>query len=260
MIRIEGDVLMQPSVETIPAAGSFNKGKLIIALLFAATIGGFFYFDLGRYLSLESLKANRDGLLVFTDQHYGASVAIFILSYCLLVSASLPGAVFFTLAGGLLFGSLWGTLYVNLGATSGATLAFLASRYLLRDWVEAKFGRWLGPFQEGFAKNGFSYLMTIRLIPVAPFFIVNALFGLTKVSLRTYVTATAIGIIPGSFVYAYAGRQLGTINSLKEIASPNVLLAFTLLGVLALVPTLYQKFAARQRMAAARDVSAKGGA
>lgn len=237
---------MRASVDPTAETGSISKGKFLIALLFAAAIGVFFYFDLGRYLTLESLKANRDRLLLFTEEHYLASVAIFIGSYCLLVSASLPGAVFFTLAGGLLFGSLVGTVYVNLGATSGATLAFLVSRYLLRDWVEAKFGGWLAPFQEGFAKNAFSYLITIRLIPVAPFFIVNALSGLTKVSLGTYVTATAIGIIPGSFVYAYAGRQLGTINSLKEIASPNVLIAFTLLGLLALVPTVYQKFAAKK--------------
>lgn len=238
---------MQTSAEADAETSSFSKGKLAVALLFASAIGGFFYFDLGQYLSLDSLKANRDSLLTFTDRHYEASVAIFILSYCLFVTASLPGAVFFTLAGGLLFGSLLGTLYVNLGATSGATLAFLASRYLLRDWIEAKFGGWVGPFQEGFSKNAFSYLMTIRLIPIAPFFIINVLSGLTKVHLRTYVTATALGIIPGSFVYAYAGRQLGTINSLKEIASPNVLIAFTLLGLLALVPTVYQKFFAGQK-------------
>jgi len=243
---IQGDMTMQASMGQSEEKSSSNKGKLVVALLLAAAIGAFFYFDLGRFLSLDSLKANRDGLLTFTEQHYGASVAIFILSYCLLVSASLPGGVFLTLAGGLLFGSALGTLYVNLGATSGATVAFLASRYLFRDWIEAKFGGWLKPFQEGFSKNAFSYLMTIRLFPIAPFFIINALSGLTKVRLGTYVTATAIGIIPGSFVYAYAGRQLGTINSLKEIASPNVLIAFTLLGLLALVPTVYQKFAAKK--------------
>jgi uncharacterized membrane protein YdjX (TVP38/TMEM64 family) len=154
----------------------------------------------------------------------------------------LPGAVILTLAGGFLFGSVLGTVLVNLGATTGSTLAFLAARYLFRDWVEAKFGHRIGAIQEGFSKNAFSYLMTLRLIPLFPFFIVNLVSGLTRVSLATYVTATAIGIIPGSFVFAYAGRQLGMINSLKEIASPNVLLAFTLLGLLALVPIMYRKF------------------
>jgi len=228
------------------SARSFNHGKIVVALLFVAAIGAFFYFDLGRYLSLDSLKANRDSLLVFTEAHYAVSVAIFIGAYCLLVAASLPGAVFFTLAGGFLFGSALGTVYVNLGATSGATLAFLSARYLLRDWVEGKFGSRLAPIQEGFANNAFSYLMTLRLIPLFPFFIVNMVSGLTRVSLVTYVTATAIGIIPGSFVFAYAGRQLGTINSLKEIASPNVLIAFTLLGLLALVPIVYQRLTAEK--------------
>jgi uncharacterized membrane protein YdjX (TVP38/TMEM64 family) len=153
--------------------------------------------------------------------------------------------VILTLAGGFLFGAVGATVFVNIGATTGATLAFLTARYLLRDTVEQKFGKWLGPFQEGFAKNAFSYLLTLRLIPLFPFFVVNLVSGLTRVNVGTYVAATAIGIIPGSFVYAYAGRQLGTINSLKEIASPNVIAAFVLLGLLALVPVVYKRFAAK---------------
>jgi uncharacterized membrane protein YdjX (TVP38/TMEM64 family) len=171
---------------------------------------------------------------------------LFVATYVVVTGLSLPGALILTLAGGFLFGSLFGTLLVNIGATTGATLAFLAARYLLRDWVEQKFGSKLGSIQEGFANNAFSYLMTLRLIPLFPFFLVNMVSGLTRVSVGTYVAATALGIIPGSFVYAYAGRQLGTINSLKEIASPNVLLAFTLLGILAMVPVLYKKFAAKR--------------
>jgi uncharacterized membrane protein YdjX (TVP38/TMEM64 family) len=244
---------MSASMNTPVTNPASSRGKIVVALLFAAAIGTFFYFDLGRYLSLDSLKANRDSLLAFTESHYAASVAIFVGAYCLLVAASLPGAVFFTLAGGFLFGSALGTVYVNLGATSGATLAFLSARYLLRDWVEGKFGSRLAPLQQGFSNNAFSYLMTLRLIPLFPFFIVNMVSGLTRVSLATYVTATAIGIIPGSFVFAYAGRQLGTINSLKEIASPNVLIAFALLGLLALVPIVYQKFG--QKLTAKRPAA-----
>jgi uncharacterized membrane protein YdjX (TVP38/TMEM64 family) len=243
---------MQASAQTPSAVGAPGRGKLIVLTLFAVAIGAFFYFDLHHQLTLESLKANRDALLAFTEQHYLTAVATFVASYCLVVAFSLPGAVFFTLAGGFLFGSVVGTLYVNLAATSGATLAFLASRYLLRDWVEGKFGSRLEPIQTGFARNAFGYLMTLRLIPLFPFFIVNLVSGLTRVSLGTYVAATAIGIIPGSFVYAYAGRQLGTINSLKEIASPNVLMAFTLLGFLALVPIMYQKWNARKAVTPSR--------
>jgi uncharacterized membrane protein YdjX (TVP38/TMEM64 family) len=216
-------------------------GKVILIALLIAGIGIFLYFDLGRYLSLEALKANRDRLLAFTNANYATAVVLFIVMYCTVTGLSLPGAVIMTLAGGFLFGSLLGMVYVNVGATSGATLAFLASRYLLRDWVEQKFGAKLGAIQEGFAKNAFSYLMTLRLVPLFPFFLINLLSGLTRVNVGTYVAATALGIIPGSFVYAYAGRQLGTLNSLKEIASPKVLLAFTLLGLLALIPIVHKR-------------------
>jgi uncharacterized membrane protein YdjX (TVP38/TMEM64 family) len=228
-----------------PASG-LSPGKLVVGALIAAVIGALFYLDLGRYLSLEALKQNRDQLLVFTEAHYAASVALFILAYIVVAGLALPGAVILTLAGGFLFGSVFGTLFVNLGATTGALLAFLAARYLLRDWVEHKFGRWLGPVQQGFAKDAFSYLMTLRLIPLFPFFVVNLVAGLTRMSVGSYVAATALGIIPGSFVYAYAGRQLGTINSLEEVASPNVLAAFALLGVLALMPIVYRRFASKR--------------
>ncbi|HEU4683632.1 MAG TPA: VTT domain-containing protein, partial [Nitrospira sp.] len=130
----------------------------------------------------------------------------------------------------------------NLGATTGATLAFLGARYLFRDWVEQKFGSRLAAFQDGFARNGFLYLLTLRLIPLFPFFVVNLLSGLTRVSVGTYVAATAVGIIPGSLAYTYAGRQLGTINSLSELASPRLLLAFTVLGLLFLMPVVYRKY------------------
>lgn len=245
--------VMPAAIETTPSLRSFHRGKLLVVMLLALAAGLFLYLDLGHFLSLDSLKANRDRLVVFTSEHYAASVGIFILAYCLLVAASLPGAVFLTLAAGFLFGPALGTVYVNLGATAGATLAFLSARYLFHDWVERQFGARLGPLQEGIAKNGFSYLLTLRFIPVMPFFLINALSGLTRIPLATYVAATALGIIPGTFVYAYAGRQLGAINSLREIASPRVLLAFTLLGVLALVPGLYRKYQARRRQAATHE-------
>ena len=224
-----------------PATSSI-MGKILVALLFLAAIGAFIFFDLKTYLSLDTLKANRDALLVFTQEHYGPAVVLFILIYILQTAFSLPGATIMTLAGGFLFGSLWATLYVNIGATTGATLAFLAARYLFHQWVERKFGDRLSSFQEGFAKNAFSYLLTLRLIPLFPFFLVNLLSGLTRVKVSTYVAATAIGIIPGSFAYTFAGRQLGTINTLSELVSPRLLLAFSLLGLLILIPIVYRKF------------------
>ncbi len=230
-------------------AGSANSlmGKLLLGGILLAGIGAFIYFDLDRYLSLETLKTNRDALLQYTAAQYETAVIAFILLYILQTAFSLPGGAVLTLTGGFLFGSLMGTLYVNVGATVGATLAFLASRYLLHDWVEQKFGDRLHAIQTGFAKDALSYLLTLRLIPIFPFFLVNLVSGLTRIKLGTYILATSIGILPGSFVFAFAGRQLGTINSVGEIASPPVLLAFTLLGMLALIPVVYRKWTNSQR-------------
>lgn len=243
---IRHDTAMLTPVANQRESTSSNLGKISITVGIALAIGAFFYFDLGRFLSLAALKENRDNLLTFTEANFVTAVGIFIIAYAVVTGLSLPGAVILTLAGGFLFGAVGATLCVNVGATTGATLAFLTARYLLRDTVEQKFGKWLGPFQEGFAKNAFSYLVTLRLIPLFPFFVVNLVSGLTRVNVGTYVVATAIGIIPGSFVYAYAGRQLGTINSLKEIASPNVIGAFVLLGLLAMVPVIYKRVTAKQ--------------
>ncbi|WP_413934022.1 TVP38/TMEM64 family protein [Nitrospira sp. BLG_1] len=242
---IRQDAIMTTRVSNQAGTGNPYIGKALIAVVMALAIGAFFYLDLGRFLSLTALKENRDSLLAFVDTNFGAAVGLFILTYVLVAGLSLPGAVILTLAGGFLFGGILATLFINIGATTGATLAFLTGRYLLRDTVEQKFGKWLGPFQEGFAKNAFSYLLTLRLIPLFPFFVVNLVSGLTRVNVGTYMLATAIGIIPGSFVYSYAGRQLGTINSLKEIASPNVIGAFVLLGLLALVPVVYKRFSGK---------------
>ena len=215
--------------------------RWVILAVFGLVVVAFFYFDLGQYLSLNSLKENKDGLRNYTDKHYFLMVILFIGVYIAQTAFSLPGAAILTLAGGFLFGVFFGTIYVNIGATAGATLAFFAARYLFRDSIEKRFGQKLESIQKGFSKNGFSYLITLRLIPLFPFFLVNLASGLTRLRLPTYVTATALGILPGSLIYCNAGKQLGNINSLGDIASPGVLGAFILLGLLALVPVMYQK-------------------
>jgi uncharacterized membrane protein YdjX (TVP38/TMEM64 family) len=235
---------MEPTMTdpTTAKSPSTPIGKIVILAILGLGIGAFLYFDLGQYFSLEALKANRDSLLTYTSANFATAVALFIGVYIVQTGFSLPGGAIMTLAGGFLFGSVLGTIFVNIGATIGATLAFLVARYLLRDWVEGKFGDRIEPIQARFSKNAFSYLMTLRLIPAFPFFLVNLVSGLTRVNLGTYVVATSLGIIPGSFVFAFAGKQLGSINSLGEIASPPVLMAFTLLGLLALMPLAYRKF------------------
>ena len=232
---------------TDSAESSSPLVKIVILGILGLGLGAFFYFDVGQYFSLEALKANRDDLLAYTNANFAAAVILYVSIYILQTGFSLPGGALMTLTGGFLFGSVLGTIFVNIGATTGATLAFLAARYVLRDWVERKFGKRIEPIQAGFAQNAFSYLLTLRLIPAFPFFLVNLVSGLTRIPLGTYVIGTSIGIIPGSFVYAFAGRQLGSINSLAEIASPPVLLAFTFLGLLALVPILHRKFVGRKK-------------
>ena len=232
---------------TDSAESSSPLVKIVILGILGLGLGAFFYFDVGQYFSLEALKANRDDLLAYTNANFAVAVILYVAVYILQTGFSLPGGALMTLTGGFLFGSVLGTIFVNIGATTGATLAFLAARYVLRDWVERKFGKRIEPIQAGFAQNAFSYLLTLRLIPAFPFFLVNLVSGLTRIPLGTYVIGTSIGIIPGSFVYAFAGRQLGSINSLAEIASPPVLLAFTFLGLLALVPILHRKFVERKK-------------
>ncbi len=220
-----------------------KKSGLLVAM--AALAALFYYFDLGQYLSLETLKDNREKLSDYYQGHPWQMILGFIGVYIVSVALSLPGATILTLTGGAIFGSVAGTLIVNVGATIGATLAFLVSRFLLRDWVEKKFGDKLKPINDGFSKNAINYILFLRLVPLFPFFLVNLVSGLTKVRLRVYFFGTMVGILPGGFVYANAGSNLASINSISDIASPGVLGAFALLGLFALIPTLYNRFKKR---------------
>jgi uncharacterized membrane protein YdjX (TVP38/TMEM64 family) len=216
-----------------------KKSKLI--LLFALGIALFYYFDLGHYLSLQNLKANRDSLRLFNQQNPVVMVVGFVAAYIAVTALSLPGATILTLAGGAIFGPIKATLLVNVGATLGATLAFLVARVLLSEWVERKFGDKLQSFHEGVAKNAINFVLFLRLVPAFPFFLVNLALGLTPIPLRVYFLGTMIGILPGSFVYANAGSNLASINTLSDVATPGVLGAFALLGFFALLPTIYKK-------------------
>ncbi len=218
-----------------------SRGKWVILGLIAVGIAAFFIFDLQKYVTLDALKENKAALRQYAQDHYLVTVVLFILIYILQTALSLPGAAILTLAGGFLYGTVLGAIFVNIGATTGAVLAFMAARYLFRDAVEKRFGKRLARIQSGFASNGLNYLLTLRLIPLFPFFLVNLASGLTRIRLSTYVFATAIGILPGSLVFTNAGKQIGGINSIRDIASPGVLGAFSLLGLLALVPVVYHK-------------------
>jgi len=219
-----------------------NRKKLWVVAVIGVLAALFFYFDLGKYLTLASLKSNRDVLVGFHVRHQFAMIAIFIIVYIAQTALSLPGAGILSLASGAIFGVVMGTLYVNIGATVGATLAFLVARYLFRDVIQNKFGSRLEKINRELETRGFNYLLFLRLVPLFPFFLINLGAGLTKIPLRTFFIGTMLGIIPGSFVFYNAGASLATITTMSEVASPRVLGSFALLGLFALVPVFYQKF------------------
>jgi uncharacterized membrane protein YdjX (TVP38/TMEM64 family) len=222
-----------------------DKKKFVIAASVVMLIAVFFVFDLGGFLTLESLKANRDALAAFYQKNRFVMAAAFIAIYIIQTALSLPGAAILSLAAGAIFGAVMGTLYVNIGATVGATLAFLVARYLFHDLIQNKFGSRLEKINKELEARGFNYLLFLRLVPVFPFFLINLGAGLTRMPLRTYFLGTMLGIIPGSFVFCNAGASLATITSISEVASPRVLGSFALLGLFALVPALYQKLKRR---------------
>lgn len=224
-----------------------NRKKIIILVFAALLIGLFFYFDLKKYLTLSSLKANLDVLTEFHEQHWFITVSVFVMVYIIQTALSLPGAAVLTIAAGAVFGAIVGTVYVNIGATTGATLAFLASRYLFRDFIQAKFGARIEKINRELELRGLNYLLFLRLVPLVPFFLINLGAGLTRMRLRIFIPGTMVGIIPGSFVYCNAGASLATITSMRDIVSPRVLGAFALLGVFALAPVIYQKLKKRKR-------------
>lgn len=186
-------------------------------------------------LSLENLQRQHQALLLYCQQAPLQSAALFFVFYVLVTTLSLPGAAVLTLLGGALFGLWPGILLVSFASTLGATLAMLTSRYLLRDWVQRRFAGPMRTVNEGVSRDGAFYLFALRLMPLFPFFLVNLLAGVTRLSVRRYWWVSQAGMLPGGIVYLNAGHQLGQIASLRDILSPGVVFAFTLLGLLPLI-------------------------
>ena len=209
--------------------------KFALLAAFVLLIVGFFQFELHHLLTLEGLKAGLDD---FEARRAAAPILVaglFLLAYVLVTALSLPGAAVMTLAAGALFGLGWGTLIVSFASSLGATLAFLASRYLLRDSIQAKFSDRLQAINEGIRKDGAFYLFTLRLVPVFPFFLINLLMGLTPIRALTFYIVSQVGMLAGTLVYVNAGTQLAQLESLSGILSPGLLLSFALLGVFPLI-------------------------
>ena len=205
--------------------------KLIIVLIVIGLIAAYRIFHLDTYLSLSYLKESRDKFEIMYAGNRVAVIAVYIIIYILVTSLSLPGAAVLSLAAGSLFGLLTGTIVVSFASTIGATLACAVSRYILRDWVQNKFGDRLKTVNEGIEKEGAFYLFTLRLIPVFPFWLINMIMGLTKMPLKTFYWASQIGMLPGTIVFVNAGKEIAKINSLSGIFSPGLILSFALLGL-----------------------------
>ncbi|EJO9869128.1 TVP38/TMEM64 family protein [Vibrio vulnificus] len=206
-----------------------NK-KLVFGILLIATII-LLAVNFSQYLTLDNAKAQQLALNSFIEENFlFASISYFVI-YVGLTAFSVPGATVVTLLGAALFGFWYSLLLVSFASTIGATIAFLSSRYLLKDWVQARFGDKLSAINQGVEKDGAFYLFSLRLIPVFPFFLINLLMGLTPISIGRYYLTSQIGMLPGTAVYLNAGTQLADINSLSGILSPTVLASFALLGV-----------------------------
>lgn len=210
-----------------------SKTQLIV--IFAVLNIAFFSFDLHNLLTLDNLRTQQETFLLYRNEHPFLSVFAYSLIYIVVTGFSLPGAALLTLLGGTLFGLFWGTVIVSFASSIGATLAFLAARFLFRNSVEQHFSEFLHTINEGIAKDGSYYLFTLRLIPLIPFFIINLVMGLTKMKTVTFYWVSQIGMLAGTLLYVNAGTQLATIKTLSDIASPIILGSFVLLGVFPLI-------------------------
>ena len=209
--------------------------KIVVVALAVAVVALFVGLDLSQYLTLNSLKAQQADLADWVAGQPIQSALLFALGYVLVAALSLPGAVILTLAGGALFGLAQGLLIVSFASSIGATLAFLISRTLLRDWVMQRFGSNLSALNDGIEREGGFYLFTLRLVPVFPFFVINLVMGLTPIKTRTFYWVSQLGMLPGTAVFVNAGTQLAQIESLGGLLSPALLGSFALLGVFPLV-------------------------
>ena len=210
---------------------SSSHNKKIIIFVIIAVFSLWYGFDLNQYASLEQIKTLQQTSGDYIADNRALAMLIFFVSYVAITGFSLPGAVLLTLLGGGLFGFGYGLLLISFASSMGATLAFLVSRYLLRDYVQKKFAARLAAINKGMEKEGNFYLFSLRLIPVFPFFVINILMGLTKISTRSFYLVSQVGMLAGTAVYVWAGTQLSEINSLSGIASPSLLSALVLLGV-----------------------------
>jgi dihydrolipoamide dehydrogenase len=212
-----------------------NSSRLTLLAFIVVLIVTFFILDLQSYLNLETLKAQQHNIGTYRSNNPIMAVTIYALIYIAVTGLSLPGATILTLAGGAVFGLLWGTLIVSFASSIGATLAFLAARFLFQDVVKTRLGSRLQAINAGMAKEGALYLFTLRLVPIFPFFVINLVMGLTNIKTLTFYWISQVGMLAGTLVYVNAGTQVGQLESLSDILSPGLIGSFALLGIFPLI-------------------------
>ena len=215
-----------------------NKTKFTLVALLVLAVVSYITLDLGQYLTLEYTQSQLSSIQDYKNENFAQTALIYFVGYVVATSLSIPGAIMITLLGGAIFGVFWGTVLVSFASSIGATMAFLVSRYLLREWVERKFGDYLAPLNKGIEQDGSFYLFTIRMVPLFPFFVVNLLMGLTAIRTTSFYIVSQIGMLTSTVVYLNAGSELSQITSLSGLVSAPVLFSLVLLGVFPLITKL----------------------
>jgi len=212
-----------------------NIKRISLVVVIAVLIASFFIFDLSQYLTLESLKNNQQALSQYIQENWLIAFVAYLLIYTVATALSVPGAAILTLGAGALFGFGWGLLLASFASSIGATLAFLASRFLLRDWVKSTFSKRFESIDKGIEKDGAFYLLSLRLVPIFPFFMINLVMGVTSIKTLTYYWVSQVGMLAGTAVYVNAGTQLVEIDQLSDILSAELILSFVLLGIFPII-------------------------
>ena len=229
------------------------KTKIFIILLFASLLGAFFYFDGQQYLNLDTLKAQKDQLEAFYQANPVVIAVAYFAFYVIVTAFALPAAAILTLAGGAIFGFGLGLLLVSFASTIGATIAFLLTRFLFHETVEARFGQRLVTINRGIEREGALYVFGLRLVPLFPFFVVNSVLALTSIKTATFYWASQIGMLAGTAVYVYAGTQLAQVSSLGDVLSPQLLIAFVLLGTFPIMAKHFMNWLRARKLATVQD-------
>ncbi len=212
-----------------------KAGKIALIIIILGLIAGFFIFDLGQYFNLAFLKMQQANIDNYYLNNPVKTALLFFFIYVVVTGLSLPAAGILTIAGGAVFGVLIGTILVSFASAIGATLAFLASRFLFRDVIQSRFADKLEVINQGVERDGAFYLFTMRLVPVFPFFIINLVMGLTPIRTLTFALVSQIGMLAATIVFVNAGTQLAKIEQAGDILSPQLITSFVLIGVFPLL-------------------------